>query len=265
MYLVRRIACGPLWRWPSILGLLVAIGGSRHASAQQASVSTIVRHEVLSLLDSVVAAGRRGDTSRVRQLVSPDFRFIHSTGRVDTIPDFLRFLSTVRQDSTRDLGVVVYAPTDAAVLVVGHDATWVAPRGWAEFQSTDVVVRSATDANGRAARGGTWRWSLHQSTGLPTGPSAWVALPDSLLNQYVGVYSNPAGFMRQVKRASDRLTITAVGGSDIPYRALTPSSFHAERGDAYAVFVRDERGRIAYLEILQPSGAERFTRRRPVP
>ena len=76
---------------------------------------------------------------------------------------------------------------------------------------------------------------------------------------------NPQGHVRKVIREGDALTITAANGSQILYRAMTPTTFHAERGDAYAVFGRDILGAIAFLEILQPTSVDRLTRRRSPP
>lgn len=208
------------------------------------------RRAIAALLDSATAAARTKDSAALRRMLAPGFAFVHSTGRVDDAAAFVAFVGAVRQDSMRTLGDARWRRSGDVVAIVSDEATYVARRGWTAFRASDVVVRD----------GASWRWMLHQSTALPGMPGVAITLPDSAVDAFVGEFATSAGAARTVKHEGDHLTITAANGAELSYRALSPTTFHAERGDAYAVFVREAGGRVEWLEILQPTGFERLRR-----
>lgn len=226
------------------------VGEARASRSAVESMEADDRRAIAALLDSATDAARRRDAAALRRMLTPGFAFVHSTGRVDDVGAFVAFVGAVRQDSMRTLGDARWQRSGDAAVVVSEEATYVARRGWTAFRASDVVVRD----------GSGWRWMLHHSTALPGMPGVAVTLPDSALDALVGEFATASGAVRTVKRDGDHLTITAANGAPLVYRALSPTTFHAERGDAYAVFVRSGGGRVEWLEILQPTGYERLRR-----
>lgn len=259
-------------RWPAAIirlaACLVTLVATRAGAAQQpadansASAAGGMRldeHDsraVAALLDSVVAVARRQDTSAFAQLVAPEFFFIHSSGHVDDVPAFLRFIAQTPVDSARVLSPPEYRVHGAAgdvVLVLTHSANMVPGRGWNAYRATDLVVRDPASPAG-------WRWLAHQSTRLPS-QGTYIQVPDAVLDAYVGQYGAAgAPGRRTVTREGERLLLSSTAGRRLAFRALTESTFGLENGQMYLVFVRDASGRVSHLDILQREQAERLPR-----
>ena len=177
---------------------------------------------------------------------------MHSTGRVDDLTAFLAFAVQGRQDSARVLSAARVREFGPVAYVLTHTALWTPGRGWTAFRATDVVVRSSA---------GSLRWAGHQSTSLPPTP-AFVPLDGALAAALRGRYVNASGVVRHVEASSDRLLVRTGDGAPVAYGALSATTFHPERGDAFLVFFRNAGGQVQYLELLQRGGVERYTRQR---
>ena len=232
----------------AVAALLAPVAGRAQAAAQAAGIST-ADAAARAFLDSTVALAQRRDTAALRRLADPRFVFVHSTGRVQDLAAFLAFAAQGRQDSVHTLSPPEIRDADAVAYALTHTATWVPGRGWTAFRATDVVLRTPAGL----------RWLGHQSTALPTAP-AFVPLAPAIASSVAGRYVNRHGVARVVSAARDRLLVRTGDAPPVAYGALTAATFHAERGDAFLVFLRDESGRVRYLEVLQRAGAERYER-----
>lgn len=259
-------------RWPPavirLAACLATLVATRAPAAQQpadtnrppaAGGTRVAEHEsraIAALLDSVVAVARRRDTAAFTRLVAPEFFFIHSSGHVDDVPAFLRFVAQTPVDSARVLSPPEYRVYGAAadvVLVLTHSANRVPGRGWNAYRATDLVVRDPASPAG-------WRWLAHQSTRLPSQGN-YVQLPGAVLDAYTGQYGAAgAPGRRTVTREGERLLLSSTAGRRLAFRALTESTFGLENGQMYLVFGRDASGRVSHLEILQREQAERLSR-----
>jgi hypothetical protein len=230
--------------WELAFALIVAPSGlwAQQGTSRQGAA-------VIAFLDSTLALAQHHDTASLHRLADSGFAFVHSTGSVDDLPAFLTFASQGRQDSTRGLSPPRVRDFGAIAYVLTHTATWVPGRGWTAFRATDVVVRTPAGL----------RWAGHQSTALPATP-VFIPLDQTLAAAVSGHYVSAQGVVRHVTSASDRLLVRTGDGPPVAYRALSATTFRAERGDAFLVFFRDAAVRVQYLEVLARAGAERYDR-----
>lgn len=204
----------------------------------------------VAFVDSTVALAQRRDTAALRRLADPQFTFVHSTGRVQDLAEFLGFVVQGRQDSIRILSAPEVRDAGTVAYVVTHTASWAPGRGWTPFRSTDVIVRGAAGM----------RWLGHQSAALPATPTFVPIAPD-VAAAARGRYVSDAGNVRELSVDGDRLLVRTNGAPPVRYGALTATTFHADGGDAFLVFGRDDAGRVRWLEVLQGVRAERYERR----
>lgn len=219
-------------------------------AARGQTSSTAPDSAVSAFLESTVALAQRRDTAALRQLAAERFVFVHSSGRVQSLDEFLAFVVRGRQDSIRVLSPPEVRDAGSAAYVLTHTASWVPGRGWTAFRATDVVVRTPAGL----------RWLGHQSTALPTSPE-FAPIAPGIAEAITGRYVSAAGVVREVTVAGDRLLVRTGGAPPVRYGALTETTFHAEGGDAFIVFQREGRGHAHALEVLQDARVEHFERR----
>lgn len=104
----------------------------------------------------------------------------------------------------------------------------------ARFLSTEVWLKEGKD----------WRMISSQTMTQPEDPPA-VALPDALLDDYVGTYQAGTDFVYKIARDGDGLTATVGDAAPVAIKAeLKDVLFTPGQGDRRKIFKRDASGKV---------------------
>lgn len=161
--------------------------------------------EIKALREEMLEAGRRKDRAAFERLLADDFTFIHSTGGIETKPQYIDHAVSGTQLFQR-ADVETLAET---INVYGGDtAIWTSHSVMRNREDkSEIILRSI---NVFVKKDERWQWAAGQSTRLPSRPQA-TAIDHKLYKEYVGQYDAGKGRTLTVTQEGDSLKALVTG------------------------------------------------------